>query len=131
MALFLLAALHLYIGARLLPPLPQAWAWAGGVLLLGLLALLIAGLSSARRRHAGMLAWVSFSAIGYFSSLLVLTLLRDVVLVGVGLGAPASLAIFAARSALAVPALALLASAVGFANARRRPAVKRVQVPID
>jgi predicted MPP superfamily phosphohydrolase len=131
MALFLLAALHLYIGARLLPPLPPAWAWAGAALLCALLALFITGLSPVLRRRPGVMAWLAYSAIGFFSSLLVLTLLRDVALIGVWLGAPARLAPLARSSALAVPALALVASAVGFANARRRPAVRRVRVPID
>jgi hypothetical protein len=132
MALVLLGLLHLYIGARLLAPLGSAWAIAGGVALFGLFALILSGLSPlfGRRQPGGALAWAGPGAIGLFSSLLVLTLLREPALLALWAVAPAQLAGFTRGSALAVPVLALAASLVGLANARRRPAVRRVEVPI-
>jgi predicted MPP superfamily phosphohydrolase len=73
---------------------------------------------------------------GFFSSLLVLTFARDVVLLAIHLvdwarGVPIGSPAFTAESALAVPALAVLSSAVGFYNARRRAPIVTVDVPID
>src|SRR5450830_2152959 len=81
----LAALLHLYIGMRLLPAMGvNARGMAAGIALLFLSSLLVpAGLfaSSLRRsRWAGPLTWAALLAMGLFSSLLVLTLLRDVVL---------------------------------------------------
>jgi predicted MPP superfamily phosphohydrolase len=70
-------------------------------------------------------------AMGLFSSLLVFTLLRDVVLLGaelaqrLGVAVPAELG---PDSAIAVVALALLATVIGLANARRTAQVVRVDV---
>jgi predicted MPP superfamily phosphohydrolase len=132
MALVLLAVLHLYIGARLLSPLAPGWAFAGAALLVALFGLILSGLSPlfGRRAPGGVLAWLAPSAIGFFSSLFVLTLLRDLALLVLWAAAPAYLDAVTPTSALAVPALALAASLVGLVNARRRPALRRVEVPI-
>ncbi len=79
-----------------------------------------------RQPLADRLTWASLMAIGSFSSLFVLALIRDV---GLLVGA-ASLAGFREYSALAVPVLAALATLAGFVNARRRARVRRVDVPI-
>lgn len=140
--------LHVYIGLRLLPAgadwLARAapWPWAaaawgaGGTLIL----LLSCGLIPLAMRNrlpqpqADRLAWAGLLLMGFFSSLFVLTLLRDVMLLLAWLGAQATgwplPGALNGISALAVAALALLASVKGFFNARRRAPVKTVNVPV-
>ena len=137
MAMLMLALAHLYVGARLLPALPLAAAGIGAAGLVALPLLIRAGLLRTFRRRgpAGPIEWAGLIAVGFFSSLLVLTVLRDLLLLaGAGAGALGVAAPWSGNwttaSALAVPALALLASGVGFINARRRPAVRNVDVPI-
>ena len=125
------ALLHAYIGWRLLPDLPfgaiavaptALWLVGSAIAIpLGLFARRIE-----RQPLADRLKWASLLAIGSFSSLFVLTFLRDVGLLVGG----ASLTGFRAYSALAVPILAALLTLVGFVNARRRARVRRVDVPI-
>jgi predicted MPP superfamily phosphohydrolase len=88
-----------------------------------------------RRPISEPLTWAALLAIGSFSSLFVLTVVRDVALLaGMALSGSvvqaASLAAFRSDSALAVPILAALLTLVGFVNARRRARVRRVDVPI-
>src|SRR6185436_16986835 len=81
------------------------------------------------------LAGAGFLAMGFFSSLLILTLVREGVLLA-GLAASASFIGAAAFqqlrawSAAAVPALAVMITLVGFLNARRRARIRTVDVPI-
>jgi len=121
------ALLHFYIGLRLVPALPAAWAgWLLALLLLAAAALTPLGLVARRLLRppaADRLTWVGMLAMGLFSSLLVFTLLRDLLLLLV----PASLA---ASSAAAVPLLALAATALGAFNARKTAGVVSVDVPI-
>ena len=121
-------ALHLYIGARLVPDLAPGGAAAALAALLVVSALSVPlGLIArrfARPPFADKLAWLGLLCMGLFSSLLVLTFVRDLALLAVH--APA----FRAASAQAVPVLGLLLTAVGLANARRTPPVKQVRVPI-
>ena len=133
----LLAAFHAWIGVRLLGVLPGPWGAVGAGLLIGLFLLVLSAASPilGRRAATGLLAWAGLIAMGFFSTLLVLTLGRDVALLAWGGwnlatgGGPIPLAALQV-SALAVPALALLASLLGLLNARRRPGVRRVDVPI-
>jgi len=114
-------ALHAYIGWRLLPDMPfGALPAAATTLWLAASAIAVPlGLYARRTKRqplADRLVWASLFAIGSFSSLFVLTLVRDVAfLVGA-----ASLEGFRDYSALAVPVLAALATLAGFINARRR-----------
>lgn len=133
--------LHFYVGVRIAPEL-GALAPAAPWLMAGVLALSVVlmpmGLVAtrvARQPLADVLAWAGLLFMGLFSSLFVLTLLRDLallVLEGVALLAPGSLPLESLRrlSAEAVPALGLLASLLGFLNARRTAAVVRIDVPI-
>jgi predicted MPP superfamily phosphohydrolase len=130
---------HGYVGWRLAPSLGSpAAALALVVVLVVALLTLPYGLGArrtGRRRYTSRLAWIGLVCMGLFSSLLVLTVLRDVVLVVlVALAAvgPQSIevAAFVAPSAQAVVVAALVATAWGFANARRTPGVVRVDVPI-
>ncbi len=128
------ALLHAYIGWRLLPDLPfGAPAIAPTALWLVVSACLIPlGLVARRIKRqpfANRLTWASLLAIGSFSSLFVLTIIRDVALLA-GAAMGTSLEDFRSYSALAVPILAALATLVGFVNARRRARVRRVDIPI-
>ena len=141
MPLYLLSALlHLYVGWRIVPAL-AVWPVAQALLAMVLAAstvLLPLGLMG-RRRVAGpwadRLAWAGLVGMGLFSSLFVLTVLRDVALllaVVVFAWRPAALPVVALTTwtGAAVPVLALLATALGYWNARRTAAVVRVDVPI-
>ncbi len=132
--LSLLVLLHLYIGARLLPAMSLSALGVGaGVLLLTLSTVLLpAGLVASRLkrwRHADQLAWAGLLAMGFFSSLLIATLLRDLLLLAMalfGAGGPS----LVRASAIAVPLLAFGVTLVGFINARRLARVVEVEVPI-
>lgn len=132
--------LHAYIGWRLLPDMPlgtlahvatTAWLVGSASLMpLGLLARRIE-----RQPLSDRLAWAGLLALGSFSSLLVLTLIRDVgLLVGAAVSGlfleRASLEQFWNYSAVAVPILAGVSTMVGLINARRRAKVRSVDVPI-
>lgn len=134
-AVALLILLHLYIGARLLPALADVsgLAAAGAVLLAALPLLMLRAMAPwfGRGRAEGAVAWLGYGAIGMFSSLLVLTLVRDAALALVWIALPQHLARFGRDSALAVPALALGASALGFFNAVRVPALRHVGIALD
>jgi predicted MPP superfamily phosphohydrolase len=135
-----IALLHGYVAWRLLPDLPFGMPAmvALGVWLAASAALMPAGFA-ARRIHrpplANILAWTGLLLMGAFSSLFVLTFLRDVALLAGSsasgwLITPDSLRAFRSDSAAAVPVLAAIASLVGFINARKRAAVRLVDVPI-
>ncbi|WP_136417933.1 MULTISPECIES: metallophosphoesterase [Oxalobacteraceae] len=132
--LALLAALHVYIGWRILPDLPiaNAWRMAGALWLLASFMLVPTALlarSIKRQPLADRLAWAGLLALGLFSSLFVLTVFRDV-----GLLLAAVLAVHTESlvrwSAIAVPALAAAVTLIGFINARRLARVVDVEVPI-
>jgi predicted MPP superfamily phosphohydrolase len=141
MPLFLLSALlHAYVGIRVIPALPGPdwvmWLAAGGLAASALLMpLALAARRLRERRFVDLAAWVGGLAMGLFSSLFVLTLLRDAMLLAVALigalapGALSSVGL-SAWSAAAVPLLAAAATLLGLVNARSRAAVKAVDVPI-
>lgn len=132
--------LHAYVGLRLLPAL-AAWpaaAWALGLLLAAsawLLPLALLGRRLGGPGAGAALAWSGMLAMGLFSSLFVLTVLRDVLLLAAtGLVAawPGMLDLAGTRQATAwaVLAAAAAATALGAWNARRTAAVVRVDVPV-
>ncbi|MGZ8289371.1 MAG: metallophosphoesterase [Telluria sp.] len=128
------ALLHVYIGMRLLGPMTGYGAGAAfAILLLALSALLVpAGLlasSLKRLRWSDQLSWAGMMAMGFFSSLLVLTLMRDVTLLILALIGAGSASI-ERGSAIAVPLLALGVTLAGLVNARRVARVVEVEVPI-
>jgi predicted MPP superfamily phosphohydrolase len=142
----LVPLVHLYVGLRILPDLPWGTAGVvGGALLLVAFTLAIPLAMLARRmprRRADVLAWVGFVAMGAFSYLWVLTVLRDVILIAWEALAAASTAWaessalismlerFRTDSAAAIPIIAAAATAAGLYNARRRAAVREVAVPV-
>ena len=150
--LFLISSLlHAWVGWRIAPALAGFAAFPqGGALFWSLLvaSALLMPMGLVARRFAGggvasVLTWLGLICMGMFSSLFVLTLLRDAMLLlawlaswmGALMGADtdvahALLAAFQTWSAAAVPVLSLLVTAWGFWNARRTARVVRVDVPI-
>jgi predicted MPP superfamily phosphohydrolase len=135
----LAAALHLYLGVRLLPSLVE-WPWwcalLAAVLVVSAIAIPLGWTYRRRaRRFVALLTWSSYLAMGLFSSLFVLTLLRDLallaaaVVVAVRPGA-VGFGELERASAVVVSVLAALMTLVGFLNARRTARVKTVEVPI-
>ncbi|MGJ7494828.1 metallophosphoesterase [Variovorax sp. RT4R15] len=132
--------LHLYIGLRLLPGLAAFTpTWPVLVLLLAVSALTMplpfVGLRSAAKPVADTWKWIGLLSMGWFSSMLVLTVVRDFgLLVAWAANSWSGLAVdwpvFKAWSAAAVPLAATATSLIGFVNARRTAGVKRVDVPI-
>ncbi len=150
--LFLISLLlHAWVGWRVAPALAGLAAFPAGGALFGALlvasALLMPLGFMARKVSRGpatvALTWLGLLCMGLFSSLFVLTLLRDVLLV-LALGATGLAALAGVQwlgdggvleplqrwSAVAVPLLGLLATVLGFWNARRTARVVRVDVPI-
>jgi predicted MPP superfamily phosphohydrolase len=130
---------HAYVGWRLVPALDSLVGSVALAIVLVVSALTLPYGLGARRggggRRAAALAWIGLVCMGLFSSLFVLTAVRDVGLLLAGgaaklwpaAGAPASLV---ARSARAVAIAAIVITLWGFANARRTARVVRVDVPI-
>jgi uncharacterized protein len=133
----LLALLHIYVGVRLLPALPIGLPGRllGAVALGASFALIIAGARARMMQNsswAANLAWLGSLDGGFFSSLAVLTVMRDVLLGPAVFFAPrGEAATLESVSAIAVPLLAVLATIIGFIDARRRPRVVDVKVPLQ
>ena len=136
-ALVLIVLLHLYVGLRLLPAmeLNGPGNLAGILYLVASTLLMPLGLLARRfpeRPWREPLAWAGLTATGLASSLFVLTLLRDLLVIpGWFLLDGAVFREFSHISALAVPVLALLVTLVGMFNALRLARVVRVDIPID
>ena len=132
MLLFISFFLHAYVGWRIAPDLPDG-GWAALFIAMVTASAILMPLTLLARRWrrqpwADRLAWAGSLAMGLFSSLFVLTLLRDVaLLVAWPFGAQASIA---GPTAIGVPLLALAITLWGFVNARRTAAVVSVDVPI-
>ncbi|MEN3276872.1 MAG: uncharacterized protein V7631_2662 [Massilia sp.] len=135
----LLVLLHVYIGVRLMPDIGAgvpAMLVLTAVLLAATLLLVPVGLMSSslrRRRWTEQLSWLGLLAMGLFSSLFVITFLRDIALLVLWLSAWVTgfdSARFSHLSAIAVPLLALAVTFIGFVNARRVARVVKVDVPI-
>ena len=131
--------LHALIAWRLLPEQTSAVAFTATAVWLIASAILIPFALTARRITrqplSDRLALTGLLALGSFSSLLVLTIVRDVALLGVaGMNALFTLGVsmpaLQSSSAAAVPILAALSTLIGFVNARRRARVRSVDVPI-
>jgi predicted MPP superfamily phosphohydrolase len=142
---FLSCVVHAYVASRLLPGVALAAGWPSAVVLGALLLASAILVPAALRRRKGKrtpaevrrgdrLAWASLTLMGLFSSLFVLTLLRDVA----GLlwraaefaGAPAVPERWLDLSSVGVVVLALLVTLAGLYNARKPPQVKTVDVPL-
>jgi uncharacterized protein len=133
----LIALLHIYVGARLLPALPITLLGRviGALALCASFALIIAGARARRTQNSSLaanIAWIGSLDGGFFSSLAVLTVMRDIFLgPAVLLASLGEAATLESASAIAVPLLAALATIIGFIDARRRPRVVDVEVPLQ
>ena len=135
---------HAYVAVRLLPGVFAASGAVPGALLAVLLAVSAALVPLALRRRKGkrtpeeirrsdMLAWASLTLMGLFSSLFVLTVLRDVVVIVLLLARLAGATVsdhWLDLSASGVVVAALLVTLAGFYNARKAPRVKIVDIPL-
>jgi uncharacterized protein len=132
----LLAVLHSYIAARLLPALPLSpfgvgigitWAITSFVLI----PLALFARSLENRTTADRLAFAGLFMAGYFSSLLVATFLRDIALLIATpfLSTPRFETLSEMTAWLAV-GLATFATLVGFLNARRVARIVHVDIPL-
>jgi predicted MPP superfamily phosphohydrolase len=115
--------------------------WLAPALLVASYALILAGflMRRAETRPGGdLMAWAGFLAMGLFSWLFVLSVIRDVLLVagfiasafGDTLSTSGRLQAFATTSAFAVPLLSLAALVVGLVNARRLARVVTVDIAL-
>jgi uncharacterized protein len=142
--LLISAVLHAWVGWRIAHALATVAAFPqGAALFWGLLAVsaLFMPMGVAARRVASgpvalVLTWLGLLCMGLFSTLFVLTLLRDallglawggVMLAGLDIN---YLQILQTTTAVAVPLLGLAATLWGFWNARRTARVVQVDVPI-
>ncbi|QHI98862.1 metallophosphoesterase [Xylophilus rhododendri] len=133
---FISLLVHCYVAWRLLPVLWSSTP-AGFVLLaLWLVASALLLPMAVRSVHSRVLKVASLVAMGLFSSLFVLTFLRDLALLAGTAWSLADSAMlerlpgFERDSALAVPLIAILVTAWGTFNARSLARVRRVDVPI-
>jgi predicted MPP superfamily phosphohydrolase len=133
--------LHGVVAWRIAPDIAGASnGFSMGVLLVLALSALLLPMGLLAKRVAkppvsDVLTWLGLVSMGFFSTLFVLMLLREVLLL-IALGFdwlfPASIWLqgFSQSSALVVPILGLFLTALGFWNARRTAAVVRVDIPI-
>jgi predicted MPP superfamily phosphohydrolase len=136
---------HAYVALRLLPGVVGAAgtpsAWVLGVLLAVSAGLVPLGLRRRKGkrtpeevRRSDLLAWASLTTMGLFSSLFVLTALRDSVALLLWLAGLVGLVHVPGHwldlSAIGVVALASLITLVGLYNARKPPRVKTVDIPL-
>jgi len=133
---WLLLLLPGYVGWRLLSAFSIGpFGLCTGIALLA--GCCVAILRSARTRskrdpkRPNHLAWTGLMAMGFFSSLFVLTLMRDVLLLGTHLlVSERQAAALAAPSAVGVLAITLFVTLAGLVIARRRPGIVDVEIPV-
>jgi predicted MPP superfamily phosphohydrolase len=133
---FIVLLLHVYVGWRLLADMPLASLAFGATaswLMISAIATPLWPIARRIRRQPfkDRLMIASMLAIGAFSTLFVLTVVRDVaLLVSAVIGAASMELALRTTGAPGVPVLAALATIVGFVNARRRARIRHIDVPI-
>jgi hypothetical protein len=137
---FLITLLHLLIGVRLVPPLmalTSLWPLLPMLLVVSAVTMPLpfVGRRSAARPVSDTWKWVGLLSMGWFSSMFVLALGREVGLFAAWLGNvagfwPVDWPLASAWSAAAVPLMATGTSLLGLVNARRTAGVRQVDVPI-
>jgi len=134
--LWLFLALPGYVGWRLLSAMSLApiVITAGIVLLVAFCLFIPVSMRSRNmldRKLADRMSWVGLTAMGFFSSLFVLTLLRDLLLAGTHLFMSSEQARhWMAPSAQAALFLAVFMTVAGLIIARRRPGIVEVRIPV-
>jgi predicted MPP superfamily phosphohydrolase len=136
----LLGLLHAYIGWRLLPALSfDVTGWVIGLLILCASTLLLplgllARFLFSRPALVDRVTWAGSLTMGLFSSVFVLTLLREPLLLVADIAGVTTITTFpnfSQMTAIAVLVSALLLTLIGFVNARRIARVVRVDIPLD
>ena len=123
--------LHAYVGARLLPDMPMdavGLAIGGALLAVSVVLIPVGTLAHAFFHRADVIdrmVWAGGLTLGWFSSVLVLTVLRDISLVFL------RSAEWAGQGAAGVIVLATLVSVIGLINARRTARVVDVDVMLE
>ncbi len=123
--------LHLYLGWRLLPDLPidRGWQLFGGVgLAVSSLLIPFGTLSRAfivNQTVIDRLTWAGGLTMGWASSLLVFTIIRDFAMIVLNLWT------WKQESAVFVLGLSIIVTIVGFFNARRVAKVVHVTIPLN
>jgi uncharacterized protein len=134
--LWLVLSLPGYIAWRLLPALSVGpfGVFAGMALLIVCCAVIPLAVRNHAIRNpalAEVLTWVGVLSMGFFSSLLVFTLLRDLVLLGAHLFLSATeAAALVTPSARWALALTVFVTLTGLLIARRRPHIVHVDIPV-
>lgn len=129
--------LHYYLGVRILHALPigdvvRGVGW-GLIILSGVTipSAMLARFLVKQQALSDAIAWVGLTAMGLFSSLLVLTLARDLIFaLGYFLLPNLDWEWLLRISAEGVLGLSLAATLIGFVNVRRIPAIVTVDIPI-
>jgi predicted MPP superfamily phosphohydrolase len=135
--LWLFLSLPVYIGWRLLSALaigPIGIALGVAVLLIACVVIPLAVRTRSMRNQelADIFSWVGLTAMGFFSSLFVFTVLRDLLLALAHIALPASQAqAWAKPSAQFTLAITALVTLLGLIIARGRPRVTEVTIPIS
>jgi predicted MPP superfamily phosphohydrolase len=132
--LWLFLALPGYVGWRLLSAISLGpFGMTVGILVLVAFCLFIPFSMRARgmldRKLADRVSWVGLTAMGFLSSLFVLTLLRDLVLLCAHAFIGSEQA-WIAPSAQATLLLTLFITVAGLVVARRRPAIVKIDIPV-
>jgi predicted MPP superfamily phosphohydrolase len=132
--IWLLVSLPCYIGWRLLPPLTATplGLGLGLAVLLGACAIIPVSVRTrtlGNRRVADAIAWVGLTAMGFFSTLFIMTVLRDVFLLVVRIAAGTEANELAAPTARWTVALTALFTLIGFVIARR-PRLVEIDVAV-
>jgi hypothetical protein len=134
--LWLFLALPGYVGWRLLSALSIGpMGAAAGIALLIAFCLFIPFSMRAKtmldRKLADRLAWVGLTATGFFSTLFVLTLLREFVLASTHLFMSSeNTRLWISPSAQATLLLTIFMTVTGMIIARRRPGIVEIQIPV-
>ncbi len=139
--ILLTTLLHVYIGLRLLPALAGSWTGWSVLLVIALvisaatMPLPFASRRSGARRIGDGWKWIGLMSMGWFSSMFVLTIVRDAGLLAAwGVASVSGWHIdwprWLTQSAGTVPVIATAITAIGFLNARRTANVVHVDVPI-
>lgn len=135
--LWLILSVPGYIGWRLLPALSIGpIAMCTGIAFL-IACCVVLPLSERNRsirnpRLADLFSWIGLLSMGFFSSLFVFTLLRDIVLLGALVLLPAHrAAVWAIPTARWTLVLTALVTLAGLVIARRRPRIVDVEIPIS
>jgi predicted MPP superfamily phosphohydrolase len=134
-AIVIVAVLHVYIGARLLPDLGLSsigvtigWSLVFASIVLVPLPLWARSLEPST---GDPIAWMGFLFMGAFSTFLVVTLLRDLVLLMAWPFPAVDMPALRPVSAVSATVIAVVITALGFVNARRRARIIRTDIPIE